>query len=160
MRETVNAREDGKGLGRVRFVKYRAGTREVLSVSPWSRNLILASLVTGWGLLTARMTGDTTKDLIVTSGEIGTSSTATTEGMTALVAPTVTGILVANTSRTAKQALLTFFIPDGSLPNGTYREFLMRMGSAAFSRAVAASPYIKASGEDTGVEYEVNFDNA
>lgn len=162
VRKTI---ENARGLGRVRFVKYRAGSvqagkPEILEVSPWHKNLILASTATGFGLIVRRMAANTTYDVIVTSGEIGTSNSASTEGMTALVTPVTTGILVASSSYTAKQALLTFFIPDAQLPNGTYWEFLMRMGAQAFSRAVAASSYVKASGEDTGVEYEVNFDNA
>lgn len=146
-------------LGQVRVVTYRAGTKEVLRVTPWSKNLVLASLSTGLGLIARRLAGDETYDVIITSGEIGSDDSATTEGMTDLVDPVVTGIQLADTSFTAKQTVLQFFLPDAELPDGTYAEFLIRCGTQAFARAVISPAFTKATNEDSTVEYLINHNN-
>lgn len=145
--------------GKFRFISYKPHTKEIIRVSPWSKNLIVSSLDTGVGLLMRRLTGDKTYDLEIDSAEIGTGTNAPADGDTNLQTPVLTGIQRSNQSFTAEQTVLRFFIPDGDLANGSYTEFGLRCGTQLFARAIITPTFTKASAEDTVVEYIINSSN-
>lgn len=151
----------GRPQGKFRFLKYKEGTNELISASEWCKNLVLNSSTTGIGLIAKQLIGVTTYPLEITSAEIGTGSNAPVDSDTNLQTPVVTGILRSNQEALSDIVTLRFFIAAGVLPNGTYKEFLLRCGTQAFARALINPPtwYTKAAGEDTIVEYVINLTN-
>lgn len=146
--------------GKYRIITTDSLTGEVLKVSPWIENLIMLGTNTGVNLILARLANVLTYDCIVTSGEIGTGTTPAAASDTALVTPTVTGIAVASAAVASGSILLSFFIPSGTLANGTYNEFLLRCGTQAFARSIISPAYTKGTNQDTTIEYTINGTNS
>lgn len=124
---------------------------------PRVKNLIVSSSGYGRNLLLRQMSGDTAYPILIDSGAIGTGNTAPADGNTALVTPVLSAIGVALFELSNDSLVISFFIPDGDLANGTYKEFAMFMGTQMFSRAIISPDYSKSSGIDTTIEYTVNF---
>lgn len=133
--------------------------REVIWEGPWVSNLVMDGVDNGTGLITQRMIGITTYDIIITSGAIGTGATAPADGNTALQTPTLTGILIARQSKTSNSATIEFFIPGNSLANGTYTEFGIYCGTRLFARSIISPSYSKSTNEDSGIEYVISVTN-
>ncbi len=93
--------------------------------------------------------------LPITSLEIGTGSTAPNITDTGLVTLTLAGVSVRTASATATTALFSFFIPDIDLPNGTYRELLLRSGTQIFARSLISPVFTKSAGQDVIISYEI-----
>ena len=100
-------------------------------------------------------------------GEIGTGNTAPALSDTALQTPTLREPLSYAVDTGFNEAQLQFFFADGSLANGTYKEFgtfvstdPTTLGAGQlFNRALFSSPYAKTSGNDTTVEVDVTIAN-
>lgn len=148
-----------KFAGKYRFIKTNSKTGEVISISPWIKNLIMLDTATGVNLFIRRLANDLTYDCILTSAEIGTGATAPADTDANLVTPVVTGIAIADTALSLGSVLFSFFIPDGSLANGTYREFGLRCGAQMFARSLILPVYVKGSSEDTTIEYTITGSN-
>ncbi len=146
--------------GKYRITKTNSLTGEIVSVSEWIHNKIMLDSGVGVGLLIARLGGDTSNDCVITSAEIGTGDTAPTDSDTDLETPVVTGILTALQEISATEVHLYFYIPDANLPNGTYKEFGIRSGTALFARSILTPSFVKGSNEDTNVEYIISGNNA
>jgi hypothetical protein len=146
--------------GKYRIITTDSITGEVLKTSDWIENLIMLGTNTGVNLLLGRLANVLTYDCIITSAEIGTGTTAPANSDTALVTPTVTGIAVASSAVSSGSILLTFFIPSGSLSNGTYNEFLLRCGTQAFARSIISPAYTKGTNQDTTIEYTISGTNS
>lgn len=146
--------------GRVRFIKTKAGTNEIISVSEWQKNLVVSGADTGRNLIAQRLSGVNTYSLNITHADIGTGTTTPANTDTTLQAPTVRAALtLASVSNNIVG--LQFFFSDASLPNGTYTEFGTFVdGSASvstgklFNHALFGTAYGKSAGEDTTVEVE------
>ena len=146
--------------GKYRFIKTNALTGELISTSEWIPNLIMKADTLGVNLLIRRLGNDLTYDTIITSAEIGDDDTAPTDGDTDLVSPILTGIIPAYQSIATDNVTISFFIADVDLPNGTYKEFLIRCGTQAFARSIITPNYTKGSNENTTVEYLITANNA
>jgi len=128
----------------------------VVSESPWIKNLVMQGVSNGTGMITRQLVSDTTYPLGITTAEIGTSATAPAISDTNLVAPVLTAIPIRTKSATATVATFSFFIPDGDLANGTYREFGLRAGARLFARSLISPVYTKATGQDAIITYEIS----
>ena len=146
--------------GKYRFIKTNSKTGEVISVSPWIKNLIMKDSAIGINLLIRRLGNDLTYDTIITSAEIGDDDTPPTDSDTDLVSPITTGILPAYQSISTDTVIISFFIPSVDLPNGTYKEFCIRCGTQMFARSIISPNYVKGTNENTTVEYSIVGDNA
>lgn len=124
---------------------------------PVQHNRIVSSSGYGRNLLLRQMSGDTTYPILIDSASIGTDNTAPADGQTGLLASAVSGIPVALFELSNDTLVISFFIPDGDLPDDDYFEFGMLMGSRLFSRALLSPQYSKTAGNDTTVEYTVTF---
>jgi hypothetical protein len=141
--------------GRYRFITQDASGKEV--VSPWSKNLIMQGASNGTGLVARALISDPTFPLGITSGEIGTGSTAPTIGDTNLETPVLTGILIRSKVATATRVTLKLYITDAELANGTYREFALRSGTQLFARSLITPVFTKASGQNAMIEYQIDI---
>lgn len=150
-----------KGIkGKVRIITYKAGTKEILRTSRWSKNLVVLGVNTGRNLIAQRLAGINTYSLNITHGDIGTGSTAPANSDTQLTTPSVRTVL-SSYDVNNNVAQLQFFFADSILANGTYREFGTFVDGTStistgkmFNHALFSSPYVKASGEDTIVEVD------
>lgn len=134
--------------------------RHLLSVSPVIHNTISTANNHGLNIIAQRLAGKTTYDIVIDEGKIGTGTTAPTTADTDIETLTLDNILVANQSSSGGTAVLTFFINDGELANGTYTEFAMFSGGQLFARSLISPNHTKATGEDTSIEYTISFSNA
>ncbi|MCP6719747.1 MAG: hypothetical protein KJI72_00255 [Patescibacteria group bacterium] len=145
--------------GRIIIRTYRVGTKKLLRelIVP---NLVVSSSDHGRNLIAQRLAGTNTYTLNITHGEIGTGTATPLNNDTALQTPT---LRKAKTLESVSNNIVTiqFFMSDAELADGTYNEFGTFVDGSAtigtgqlFNRALFATPYIKASGEDTTVEVE------
>lgn len=146
--------------GRYRFKTYRAGTRELLRTTPWIRNAVTAASGHGLNIITRRLCGDLTYDIMITKAKIGTGTTAPTTADTNLETVVTDNIPLANQGASGAVATLEFFITDSQLPDGTYEEFGIFAGNQLFARSLISPSYTKAANEDTAAEYVITFANA
>lgn len=142
--------------GRYRFITSDHATGKE-AVSPWINNLIMEGAINGTGLIMRQLANDTTYALPITSAAIGTGSTAPALSDTALVAPVLSGILVRSRVQTPTSLTLKFFVTDGELANGTYREFGLFCGARLFARSLISPVWTKATGQDAIIEYVITI---
>lgn len=158
----MNTHQENLGIvGKVRITTYKAGTKEVLRQTEWYRNLVVSSAGYGRNLICQRLAGTNTYSLNVTHGEIGTSTTPATNADTSLGAAVARGALTSG-AVVNNAVTLQFFFSDGSLANGTYREFgsfidgTGTLGTGRmFNHVLFGTAYNKASGEDTTIEVDI-----
>lgn len=148
--------------GRVRIITYKAGTKEILRISEWTKNLIVNNSNRGKNLVAQRLASQNTYTMNITHGEIGTGTNAPAVTDTSLQTPSArVATTLASIGVGLNVLTCQFFFPDATLPNGTYREFgtfidgTATLGSGQlFNRALFSVAYTKASGEDTTIEVE------
>lgn len=161
--DLVSVDERGRGVrGRVRIIKHRAGTGEVIEEGPWQDNLIMQGSYTGIGLLLANLANDYTYNAAISWIAIGTSGTAPA------ITDTVLGAEVARAPATNQQVsvgagtvTIQGFIADAQLSNGTYLEVGSFVGGSSsvntgqiFNHILLGSPYVKGSGQDTTIQVQ------
>lgn len=153
-----NLKEKSGLKGSYRIKKYKAGTKELLWESGINKNLVMASDGYGVNILMRQIGGNTTYPIGVDSAAIGTGTNAPTAADTGLQTPVISGIDLSLAEFTdVNQVTLSFFISDGDLPNNTYTEFGIFMGSQIFARSLFSIPYSKSTGEDTTIEYTIEI---
>jgi hypothetical protein len=145
--------------GRFRFIQYKAGTKEVVNVGEWNKNLIVTSANQGINRIIRAMKGDDLS-IEITKARIGTGNTAPTEADTDLEAPLAYDIEIANRTEVDAQTILfEFFIPNAFLPDDDYTEFGAYTGSTLFSRALISPTFEKVGNVDVSAEYEFVINN-
>ena len=149
--------------GKVRIIQTKAGTDEILSISPWMKNLVVRGTDTGIDNILDRLIGVATYSLNLNYVDIGTGTNAPALSDTQLQTPSVRALRVTGTV-TTDTATLRFFFADGALANATYNEFGTFMDGTAtistgkiFNRVLFSSPYVKTSGVDTTVEVAITI---
>lgn len=149
-------------MGMVTVIKTDSKTGEVLSVIK-QKNRIMLGTDTGKSLILQRLIGTNTYSANITHAEIGTGTNTPADSDTALQTPTTRE---AKTTATISSNVATFqfFFPSADLPNGTYREFGTFIDGTGtigtgkiFNRALFASAYVKATGEDTTVQLDITI---
>lgn len=163
MNELKVSEKMGELVGRVRVIKTDSKTGRVIQEGPWTKNLIVTGANTGKDLILKRLGGDNTYTLNILYADMGTSATAPTANDTQLGAAVAR---VGSPTITVSTNLLAFqfFWPDGGLANGTYNEIGTFIDGTSvvstgqmFNHALFATPYVKASGEDTTVQIEFSY---
>lgn len=164
MENKIKIKDSTKGIsGRVRVITTKAGTKEILHISEWMKNLIVSGTNTGRNLIAQRLASINTYSLNITHADIGTGITPPANSDTQLGTPIarapVTLQVVSNNVVT-----LRFFFSNALLPNGTYTEFGTFVdGSGAvstgklFNRILFGAAYTKATGEDSTFEVEITI---
>lgn len=159
----IKTKEKFNITGRVRIIAYKAGTKEILKITEWTKNLIVSGTNTGRNLIAQRLASTNTYTLNITHADIGTGQTAPANSDTQLAIPTVRAA-VTNQSVSNNVVTVQFFFPDALLPNGVYYEvgiFVDGTGTLSsgrlFARALFGTAYTKASGEDTTIEWSINI---
>lgn len=147
-------------VGTVRWISYRAGTKELLRESPVSKNKIMFGSYTGYDQILKRLAGDNTYTMNILYMDIGTSATApalSDTQLTAAVARAAAPVI----TQVSNVVSFQFFFADASLANGTYREVGTFIDGTAsintgqiFNHALFATPYVKTSNEDTTVQID------
>lgn len=154
MKQAFSTHEKKLGIkGKLVISKFKAGTKELLNKIEVTNLVVSASTGYGRNLIMRRLGGDTTYGIAIDSGGIGTGTTAPTDADTALETAVLTGINVANASVSNDEVIMSFFMTDAELANGTYNEFGVFIGGRLFARAIISPAHTKASGEDTSVDY-------
>ena len=146
--------------GKYRFIKHDAITGEVISISPWIKNLIMKADTLGVNLFIRRLGNNTTYDCIITSSEIGTGTATPSSSDANLQTPVLTGIIIVDRTIAIDNVTFSFFIPSANLPNGTYNEFGLRCGTQMFARSIITPAYVKGTNENTTIEYVITGNNS
>ena len=146
-----------KATGRYRFITYKAGTKEVLRVSPYTENLVMNGADTGIQIIAQHLAQDFTNQLFIDTASIGTGDTAPTIADTGLQTSVLSGITRTEFVALGAVVTLDFFITDAQLANGTYKEFGLFSGSNLFARSLIVPVFTKASGEDVTIEYIITL---
>jgi len=136
---------------------YKAGTKELIYESPRYHNLVVSSDGRGRNIVLRNLAGDTTYPIEIDNASIGTGNNTPADGDTDLETPEVEDIVVADYSISGNDLIMSFFIPDGNLPNDTYTEFGMFCGTRLFARALIDPSYTKGSNQDTTIEYTITL---
>lgn len=123
----------------------------------WIENLVVTGPNSGVGLITQNLAPGAANSPIIDRAKIGTGSTPAAAGDTDLQTPVLSDILPTSglTVVTETSVSFEFFIPDGDLANGTYREFGLFCGTRLFARSIISPAFTKADGEDLIVTYEI-----
>lgn len=121
-------------------------------------NLIVNSLGRGYDTIVRQLGGDVTYPIEIDSASIGSGSTAPTASDTDLETSVLTGVQVASTEYPANgQVIISFFMTDSELANGTYREFGIFATGRLFARSLISPVLTKASNQNITVEYTLTF---
>ena len=145
--------------GRFKIITSKNG--EVIRETPYYNNIVVDGTNTGYNLILKRLYGDNTWSLNIKYLEIGTGSTTPAITDTALVSASAR-VLYATKEITSGSVKFRFFLPNGELPDGTYRELGLYVDGTAtidtgkmFTRALLGADYTKDTNEDTTIEYEI-----
>lgn len=155
--------ENIKVTGKCRIIKSDSATGKTISVTPFYGNLVMNGTDTGLNLLADRLNGTNTYSLNITHCDIGTGTTAPAISDTTLQTA-VARTTKATGSVTGASITLRFFFADGDLANGSYYETGLFIDGTAtvstgkiFDRLLFGSVYTKGTGEDTTLEFIINF---
>jgi hypothetical protein len=159
----MNIQENTTMQGKVRIITYKAGTKEVLRISEWTKNMIMLGVNTGKDIILDRLNADNTYSLNLTHADMGTGTTPPAVGDTQLQTAVARGSK-ATGAVSSNTLTLQFFFPDVSLPNGTYTEFGSFVDGSTgintgkiFQHALFGTSYVKATGEDTTIELQISI---
>jgi hypothetical protein len=144
-----------KLAGYLTIKTYRDG--ELVRETPRLRNKVVTSEGFGRNLVLRWISGDAAIPIVIDTASLGDSNTAAADAQTDLVSPLVEDIPITNMSATNNVLNVDVFVSDANLPDDTYEEFGLFMGSRLFARVVISPAYTKASGEDTLFSYELTL---
>ena len=142
--------------GKMKIETFKEG--EKIRETDWMENLIVSSTGHGRNLVVRQLAGNQTYGMEISSAEIGTGTLTPVDATTDLVTPVVTGVDIGNAVVTDDdEVTLSIFMSDATLPDGTYKEFLLRIGAQAFSAIVISPNYSKSTGEDSVFTYVITL---
>lgn len=150
----MNMQEQNGITGTLTITKLKNG--KVVSVQE-ETNKVVSSNGYGRNLLVRQLTGDTTYNIQIDEAKIGDDGTAPVDGDTDLGNAVLSNIVVETSSFSNDECSFSFFILDGDLPDGTYREFGLFIDGQMFSRALFNTPYAKSASEDTRIDYRISI---
>lgn len=150
-------KEENGIKGEYTITVYKAGTKEILRKIGPIKNLVVSSSGYGRNLILRRLAGDVTYGIEITNGKIGTGTNTPADSDTDLQTAVVSTIDVADTNVSNDVAIISFFLTDAQLTNGTYTEFGMFIGAQLFARSIISPSYTKSSNEDTSIDYTLTL---
>lgn len=128
---------------------------EPLSVSKRMKNKIVSTSGYGRNLIMRQLAGDTTYSIEIDSAKIGTGTNAPADSDTDLQTAVLSNIPVANVVVSNDSVLITFFITDALLTNGTYKEFGIYCNGRLFARSLISPNFTKGSNQNATVDYTI-----
>jgi hypothetical protein len=149
--QKLNDNFDFRGVLTIK--KFKDG--KLISESGPFKNKVVSSSGYGRNIILRQLAGDITYAVEIDSASFGSGSTAAADGDTALETSVVSGVSITNMVVSGSTLTVDVFVADGTLTNGTYREFGLFCNGRLFARVVHAA-YTKASGEDTLFSYTLN----
>lgn len=157
----MKIKSQNKLSGRYRFKVYKAGTRELIRITPWIENLIVKNSNSGVNIAIKNMLGDFTYTLEITHAKIGTGTTAAADGDTDLEEAVLSDIKVMDADETGlDEATFLFFIADTELPDDDYTEFGLFCGARLFARSIITPTFSKGANQDVECEYVITNSNS
>lgn len=121
-------------------------------------NLIVLGSGTGADIVTRQLGNDTTYPIPIDSASIGTGTTSPSSSDTDLATPVLTGIDVALYDISIPgTVILSFFISDADLANGTYKEFGIFCGARLFARSLITPNVTKGTNQNLSVDYTISL---
>jgi hypothetical protein len=152
---------DGEGRVVVDIESMKAAMGKPLAEHPKQRNRVVSgSGGYGRNLVMRQFSDDSTYPLTITQGKIGTGTNTPADGDTDLQTAVLSNIDVQLFELANDVLVVSFFIPDGDLTNGTYNEFGMFCGDQLLCRAIINPAFSKSTNEDTTVEYTLTLSQA
>lgn len=159
--KNMKIKDQNKLSGRYRFKVYKAGTRELIRITPWIKNLIVKNANSGVNIAIKNLLGDFTYTLEITHAKIGTGTTAAADGDTDLEAAVLSDIKVMDADETGlDEATFLFFIADSELPDDDYTEFGLFCGTRLFARSIITPTFSKGANQDVECEYVITNSNS
>lgn len=155
MEAQAQASDRVRAAGSLRITRLRGGVPVTITTA--MPNKVVSSSGYGRNLIARALANDITYPLPITSAALGTGTNAASDSDTNLQTPTVTGLSVTNVTVTNNIVQVDVFVADGSLPNGTYKEFGVFCAGRLFARILITPNYTKASGEDTLFTYTLTL---
>lgn len=131
-------------------------TGELLWQSDPIENLVVSD-PSGYGinLIMRALANDPTYPLAITSASIGTGTTEPALGDTDLETPVLSGIIVADTLVVDNGTIISFFINDAELADGTYTEFGIYCSGRLFARSLIDPQFVKGPNQNVSVDYTI-----
>jgi hypothetical protein len=137
---------------------YDSITNELIKEYPRVENLVVSgSGGYGRNLIVRKLAGDDTYPIEIDSAQIGTGATAPSNSDIALVTPVLTGIQVANVAMSNNLVIITFFMTNALLANGTYKEFGLFCNGRMFARSLITPNLVKGSNQNVVVDYTITL---
>jgi hypothetical protein len=159
----MKIKDKSKIKGRFRLTSFKSGTKEIIKQTDWFDNLVTFANGHGNNLIMHHMMGTTSISLEVAIAKLGDDVTAPTDNDTDLISVIVDDIELATKTDGTSSLVFTFFAPDAQVPEDDYEEvgiFCDKNEKRLFARAIIDPTFTKSIGEDTQIEYSVNFFNA
>lgn len=162
VQKNILPHENNHGTGRIKIITWKAGTKEKIGETEWTKNLVMDGTYTGKQTLLAILANDSgyTGTGHITYGEVGTGVTAVAISDTALTT-SILRVPVSQVTRASDTLSFQFFMADALLANGTIYEFgsftdgTITPGSGKiFNHALFTVPYTKAAGTDITVQFD------
>ena len=123
----------------------------------WQDNVVLRGMNTGIGVILNGLISPL--PIEVTTVALGDGTTPASENDTGLENEIAEAQIAYRERQAVDTVLLQFFFNNQELPNGTYTELGLKVGSKFLTRALFTAPYEKEEGTDTIVEYLLIGDN-
>lgn len=132
-------------------------TGKLISKSKPIRNKIVLGTGYGRDIILRQLNNDTTYAIPIDSAAIGTGITAPASSDTGLQTSVLSGVVVASRVTNLGNIVLTFFITDAQLANGTYNEFGIFCNSRLFARSLIIPALTKTTGQNLNIEYTITL---
>lgn len=120
-------------------------------------NKVVSSSGHGRNIIARQLGADTTYPIAINSAAVGSGTNAPADADTGLQTSVVSGISITNMTVNNNILTVDVFVADGTLTNGTYREFGLFCSGQLFARILISPAYTKASGEDTLFTYALTI---
>ena len=143
--------------GRYKIIGSKNGQQ--VSDSGWINNHVPFSDGVGINLLIRALGNNSTYPPAITKAKMGTGTTAPDDTDTDLETPTVDDILIATRNIGIDELELKFFASDAQVPDDTYTEFGIFAVEQLFARSIITPSYVKSSGVDTTIIYNIQITN-
>lgn len=151
----------GAMLGSFVIKTYDNRTGKLLYQSKPIKNRIVSSSGYGRNIVIRNLAGDNTYPIEIDGAIIGTGTSTPSDSDTNLQTPTtltgITVIPVASSVVSNDSVVMSFYVTDVQLPNGTYNEFGLKCGSQLFSRAIISPAFTKGTNQNTTVDYTIQL---
>jgi hypothetical protein len=128
-----------------------------LSVSKVIKNKIVLGTGYGRNIIIRQLGNDTTYAIPIDSAAIGTGTNTPASSDTGLQTPVLSSIAVADRTVGTDNVVISFFITDAQLANGTYTEFGIFCNLRLFARSLITPVYTKATNENVTVDYTITL---